>query len=138
METYIRKINYYETDQMGCVHHSNYIRYFEEARTWFMERLGYPYAQLEAEGVVSPVVSVGCRYRHPVHYGETVAVRVKLTGMTRVRFTFSYEVADAYTGELRAAGQSEHCYLDRQGRIVSMQKVNPAFYERFLAAVEAE
>ncbi|MBQ9686175.1 MAG: acyl-CoA thioesterase [Oscillospiraceae bacterium] len=138
METYIRKINYYETDQMGCVHHSNYIRYFEEARTWFMEQAGYPYSRVEREGVISPVVSVSCQYKHPVHYGETVAIRTRLTGMTRVRFFFRYEVVDAETGQLRATGESEHCYLDRDGRIVSMQKVNPAFYECFLAAMDQE
>ena len=138
METYIRKVNYYETDQMGYVHHSNYIRYFEEARTYFMEQAGYPYARVEREGVISPVVSVSCRYRHPVHYGETVAIRTRLTAMTRVKFLFSYEVVDAETGELRATGESEHCYLDREGRIVSMQKVNPEFYACFLATLEPQ
>jgi len=138
MKSYIRKVNYYETDQMGVVHHSNYIRYFEEARTSFMEQAGYPYARLEAEGILSPVVSVSCRYLKPVRYGESVEIRVYLTRMSRVKTAFRYEVADAATGELRATGESEHGYLDRNGRIVSVQKTAPEFYETFLRETEPE
>ncbi len=138
MKSYIRKVNYYETDQMGVVHHSNYIRYFEEARTSFMEQAGYPYARLEAEGILSPVVSVSCRYLKPVRYGESVEIRVYLIRMSRVKTSFRYEVVDAATGELRASGESEHGYLDRSGRIVSVQKTAPEFYETFLREAEPE
>ena len=72
MRYYDRKINYYETDQMGIVHHSNYIRFFEEARCSFMEQSGYPYARLEEEDIISPTLEVSCRYIHPVRYGDTV------------------------------------------------------------------
>ncbi len=136
MESYVRKINYYETDQMGFVHHSNYIRYFEEARAWFMEQVGYPYAALEAENIVSPVLSVSVRYRHPVRYGETVLIRTRLTSMGRVKCAFVYEVVEEQSGQLRAEGSSEHCFLDREGKVVPIHKKNPAFYEAFLAAAE--
>ena len=62
MRYYERKINYYETDQMAIVHHSNYIRYFEEARVSFMEQAGYPYERLEAEEILSPVINVSCKF----------------------------------------------------------------------------
>ena len=58
--TYERKANYYETDMMGVVHHSNYLRYFEEARIAFMDSLGIPYKELEENGIMSPVLSVQC------------------------------------------------------------------------------
>lgn len=138
METYVRKVNYYETDQMGFVHHSNYIRYFEEARAWFMEQVGYPYAELEENEIVSPVLSVSCQYRHPVRYGETVLIRTRLTSMGRVKCAFAYEVVEEKSGQLRATGSSEHCFLDRDGKVVSIQKKNPAFYEAFLAAAEKQ
>ena len=65
-------VRYYETDQMGIVHHSNYIRYFECARNGMMADGGYPIEQCEAEGVVIPIVSVKCRYRHSALMGDTV------------------------------------------------------------------
>lgn len=65
-------VRYYETDKMGIVHHSNYIRYFECARNLMIREGGYPIEQCEADGVVIPIVSVECRYRHPAKMGDTV------------------------------------------------------------------
>ena len=67
-------VRYYETDQMGVVHHSNYIRYFECARNTLMAEGGYPIEQCEADGVVIPVVSVQCRYHHPARMGDVLRV----------------------------------------------------------------
>lgn len=138
MKIYERPVNYYETDQMAVIHHSNYIRYFEEARVSFMAQIGCPYDALEREGIVSPVLSVSCKYLHAVRFGETVAIKVRLTKMSRVKCSFSYEVCDAVSGELRAKGESEHGFIDRNGRPVIMQKVKPDFYEKFMAELDSE
>ena len=58
-----RKINYYETDRMGVVHHSNYIRYLEEARCYFLENIGIPFEVLEENGITIPVLGVNCTYK---------------------------------------------------------------------------
>ena len=55
MKDYIRKVQYYETDRMGIVHHSNYIRWFEEARIFYMEKMGYSYSEMEKTGIMIPV-----------------------------------------------------------------------------------
>ncbi len=138
MHTYERRVNYYETDRMGVVHHSNYIRYFEEARTHFMEEAGYPYARMEEEGVMSPVTAIACQYKKPVHYPDLIYIRVYLVSMTKFRCAFRYEVADGKTGELRATGTSEHCYLDMSGHIVNIQRQNPVFFETFLKEADGE
>ena len=62
MDAYTHKVQYYETDQMGIVHHSNYIRWFEEARTDFMEQLGMGYAEMEKQGVVGMVLGLAYYY----------------------------------------------------------------------------
>ena len=62
MSTYKHTIQYYETDKMGITHHSNYIRFMEEARIHFLKEAGWPYEKLEEEGVISPVVGVTCDY----------------------------------------------------------------------------
>ena len=136
MKCYVRKINYYETDQMKVVHHSNYFRYFEEARTFFLEELGFPYAKLEEEQLISPVVQISCRYKKPVLYGETVHILVRLVKLSGVRCRFVYEVADEETGELRAVGSSEHCFIDGTGKIVAMNRSCPEFFEAFRKEVE--
>ena len=65
-------VRYYETDQMGIVHHSNYIRYFEFGRSDMMAKAGIPIDKIEAAGVVLPVISVECRYRMPAKMGDRI------------------------------------------------------------------
>ena len=67
-------VRYYETDQMAIVHHSNYIRYFECARTEMLIALDYPIEAIEADGVVMPVVSVTCKYKHSAKMGDVLMI----------------------------------------------------------------
>ena len=73
---YIRKVQYHETDRMGITHHSNYIKWMEEARIDFLDKVGYSYARLEAEGILSPVIGVECSYKHPTTFDDTVRIVV--------------------------------------------------------------
>ena len=129
MEVYRHKTQYYETDQMGIIHHSNYIRWFEEARTDFLEKLGMGYDKMEAEGIISPVLSVSCEYRTMTHFGETVAVAVALTKYNGVRLDLEYTVTNADSGEVRAVGTSEHCFLDREGNILFLKRSSPEYHK---------
>lgn len=138
MRYYERNVNYYETDQMAVVHHSNYIRYFEEARVSFMDQVGYPYERLEREDILSPVIEVSCKYIHAIRFGDRIRIGVRLTKMSRVKCSFSYEITDAVTGEIRARGRSEHGYIGRDGKPVAMNREHPDFYNAFLAELEPE
>lgn len=138
MKTYTRKVNYYETDKMGVVHHSNYIRYFEEARTDFMDQIGCPYHMLEAENLISPVVSVECKYKQSLRFGDTFEVRTSLAKINKVVFAFSYEIYDSSTNELKAYGTSEHCMINDKGEITSMYKKRPDLYQLFVDEFEAQ
>jgi acyl-CoA thioester hydrolase len=71
---YERKINYYETDKMGIVHHSNYIRFFEEARCDLLDVCDLPYNLMEEKGIMSPVLGVSCRYKQHVTFGDSIEV----------------------------------------------------------------
>ena len=61
--TYYRKAQYHETDQMGIIHHSNYVKWMEEARIGYMSRMGFSYKKVEELGVISPVVEISVAYR---------------------------------------------------------------------------
>ena len=67
-------VRYYETDQMGIVHHSNYIRYFECGRSDLLVKIGLPLTEIEAAGVMMPSVSVECKYRTPARFGDTLRI----------------------------------------------------------------
>lgn len=136
MKSYLRKINYYETDQMKIVHHSNYIRYFEEARCYFLECINYPYAKLEEEKIASPVLSVSCEYKRVVKYPDELIIEVMLTELNKVKATFEYRVVDSKTKELKAIGKTEHCFVNEAGKVVSIAKTNPSFYNALVNELE--
>jgi len=127
---YIRKTYYYETDQMGIIHHSNYIRWFEEARAELMEQLGYSYARMENEGVASPLLHVECDYKTMARFGETVRIYPMVTHFNGVRMTVSYKIYDNATGALRTTGLTRHCFT-KGNRPVSLKKEMPALYTLF-------
>ena len=93
---------------MGIVHHSNYIRWMEEARSDYLEKVGYSYVRLEAAGIVSPVVSVSCDYKVSCRFGDTVEARLKLTGYTGVRFDVEYEKLQRLGGRYASAPSAGH------------------------------
>lgn len=122
IEPYRRKAQYYETDQMGIIHHSNYIRWFEEARIDFLEQIGFGYKNMEEQGIISPVLGVSCEYKSMVHFGDTVLIVPKIQAFTGVKLIISYQVIDAFTKEVRTAGESRHCFLNKDGKPVSLKK----------------
>lgn len=132
---YIHKAQYYETDQMGIIHHSNYIRWFEESRVDFMEQMGFGYKEMEEHGIGSPVLSVSCEYLSMTHFGDTVFVLPKIEIYTGTRLTLSYKVLDTEQKILRAKGSSRHCFLSSSsGRPVSLKRLLPEVHELFLEA----
>lgn len=129
---YIRKAQYHETDAMAIIHHANYIRWFEEARVDFMEKMGYGYGRATQAGVDLAVLDVRCDYRSMVRFGDTVAIECAITELSPSRMRVAYRVTDAASGEVRATGESGHCYFDgRRGRPVSLKKALPELYAIF-------
>jgi acyl-CoA thioester hydrolase len=131
IKPYIRKTQYYETDQMGIIHHANYIRWFEEARTDFMEQLGFTYKNAEDASVSFAVLSVSAEYKSMIRYGDTVKIYSRITAMTPARMTVAYRIEDSETGQLRTVGESGHCYMGRQGRPVNLKRTLPRLYDLF-------
>lgn len=130
----IHKVQYYETDMMGVTHHANYIHWMEEARIDFMDRIGFPYRRMEAEGVLSPVRSLQARYLKPCTFGDEVEITVGVKDFNGVVITISYDMR--LDGEQIFTGSSEHVFLDREGKFVRMRKVMPAFCEAIEQCME--
>lgn len=137
-KAYLHKVQYYETDQMGVVHHSNYIRWFEESRVDFMEQIGSNYDALERDGYISPVTSVKCDYKTMARFGDSVYIITKLERFNGITFSLSYKVIDSVTKELRAVGESNHCFINGKGKLISLKKENMKYYELLLEATGKE
>ena len=131
METYIHKVHYYETDKMGFVHHSNYIRWFEEARSDFFDKIGAPYTVTESMGIISPVLSVSCEYKSMMRFGQTCRIEVRITKLTPVRMSLEYRFYDADTNELCGTAASGHCFIGANGHPLSLKKHLPDVFELY-------
>ena len=118
-------VQYYETDMMGVTHHANYIRWMEEARIDFMDRIGFPYRRMEAEGIVSPVKSLQANYLKPSTFGDEVEISVRVKAFNGVVITLAYEMH--LEGEPVFTGTSEHVFLNRKGQFARMRRDLPAF-----------
>lgn len=129
---YKRKVFYYETDQMGIVHHSNYIRWFEEARIDYMDQLGLGYSEMEKQGIISPVLSVEANYLRMLHFGDSVTIDAWIKEYNGIKLTVAYEVTGDKTGKVYCKGTSKHCFLERTGRPLSLKQSSPAIHELFL------
>ena len=127
IQPYRHEVKYYECDRMGITHHSNYIRFMEEARVDWMDQLGYGFDRMEAEGVVSPVVSVDCRYRHSTTFKDVVEVAVRVQEMSALKIVFGYTMESA--GRVVCTATSTHCFLEN-GRPVSLEKRFPELYAK--------
>ena len=128
MELYLHKVQYYETDQMAIVHHSNYIRWMEEARIDFLSRIGCDYKTMEDNGIISPVTAVDCRYKVSARFGDTVAVRVWVEEFRGAKLKIGYEMTNQ-EGTLVAEGHSEHCFISREGKLLNLKRSNPDIFD---------
>lgn len=135
IKPYKHTVQYYETDRMGFAHHSNYIRWMEEARSDFFDQIKWPYVKTEEMGIISPVVSLECKYKHPTTYADVVSIEISVEEVKRAKFRVSY-VMKNQNGDLVCEAASEHCFLDKAGNIVRMDKQFPEFYADMLNLIK--
>lgn len=131
-----RKINYHETDRMGVVHHSNYIKYMEEARCDWLESVDMPFSLLEENGITIPVLGVNCQYKYHVTFGDTVIIKPYVKEYTGVRMTVGYTMEDKKTGKVVLVGETKHCFTDRSLKPISLKKHVPQFNAKFESLLE--
>ena len=124
-----RTINYYETDKMQVVHHSNYIRFLEECRMDFLRQIGLDYEKLEEAGIMIPVLSVSCNYRTPARFGEVISIIPKLERFHGVKFDMSYKIYNEDLTELHNEATSSHCFVDFDFKPVRIKKEFPKLCE---------
>ncbi|MCR5146071.1 MAG: acyl-CoA thioesterase [Clostridia bacterium] len=130
---YLRKINYYETDKMGIVHHSNYIRFLEEARCRWLEEKGISMELLEDKGYTIPTLEVNCKYKNPVTSGDVISIIPKISEYNGVKMTITYEVTNKETGKVVIDAYTKHCFTNRELRPINIKKydetINKVFEE---------
>ena len=127
MKKCIHKVNYYETDKMGITHHSNYIRWMEEARIDFLEQIGFSYDKLEKDGIISPVIAVECDYKMSTTFGDNIEIQVEIEECKGVKLVIKYTMKNANTNEIVLIGRTKHCFLNKDNKPIILKKDFPEF-----------
>lgn len=130
--TYERRINYYETDKMGIVHHSNYIRFLEEARCYMLDEMGIPYSYLEEQKIMIPVLGVNCSFKQHVTFDNIIIIEPCIKDFNGVRLTVGYNVTNKGNGNIVLTGETKHCFTDTSLRPIRLQKSFPDIYDKFI------
>ena len=108
-------VRYYETDQMGIVHHSNYIRYFECGRSDMMAKAGLPIDVIEKAGVMLPIVAVECKYRRPALMGDRIRIVSMIDTLPTAKLVVNSEIYNQ-KDELLCKGSVTLGFLDANTR----------------------
>ena len=112
------RVRYAETDQMGFLHHSQFLVYFEMGRTELLRSRGLVYRDLEAQGFLLVIVRAACRYHRPARYDDLLQLRTTVARVTAARIDHRYELFR--DGQLLAEGETTLACVDRAG---SLQRI---------------
>mgnify|MGYP001044402015 FL=1 len=109
------RVWYKHTDQMGICHHSNYICYYEAARSDLMRWLGLSFAEVERRGIMMPILEVQSKYLRPARYDELLTVRILLKERPMARIEFFYEIYNEQ-GQLLNTGMTQLGFIHSDTR----------------------
>lgn len=147
------RVQYKDTDQMGVVHHGNYITWFEVARTEWMRHFGMSYHAIEEQGLLLPVLEANAVYKNSARFDDLVVLFTRVEAYSPIRLAFEYEArriseedwlangkesateAEPY-GELLTTGKTTHMWVNEAWKPVKLHKTHPEIYERIKKMVE--
>lgn len=105
------RVRYAETDQMGVVYHGNYAQYFEIGRVEWLRKMGLSYKQMEADGVMLPVISLSLKFKKSARYDDLIKVKTQLVKMPSATIEFDYEIVNE-VGEILTTGNTSLVFID--------------------------
>ena len=112
------RVTYADTDAMGIVYYSHYLRWFEMGRTELMRSLGLAYKEIENQGTYLPVSEVFCRYLVSAKYDDVLIIETSVDFLKRASIQFAYRILRKADAVHLVTGTTLHAFVDREGRIV--------------------
>jgi len=114
-ETQVR-VRYAETDQMDIVYHANYAQYFEVGRAESIRQLGYTYKDMEAMGIIMPIIDIHMRFMRPAHYDDLLTVKTTLKELPTYHWIEFHQEVFNEAGKLLTTGRVVLYFLDAKTR----------------------
>lgn len=120
---------YNETDQMGIIHHSVYVNWFEVGRTECIREFGISYSGIEEKGFLLPVIGVNVSYKVSAKYEDVVQIITHVSSYNGLRLNFHYEVRRKEDNVLLVQGETKHCWTTKEMKPISLKKHWPELHE---------
>ncbi|MCH1625659.1 acyl-CoA thioesterase [Ferdinandcohnia quinoae] len=132
------EVRYAETDQMGVVYHANYLVWMEVGRTQLIKDLGFNYAEMENEGILSPVIDLQISYKMPMRYGQVAMIKTWIDYYDGIKVIYGYEIITP-DGSTSVTGTSSHvCVKKDSFRPIRIRKLFPDWHEAYEKAKKKE
>lgn len=132
-------VRYAETDQMGIVHHSVYPIWYEAGRTDYIKMFGISYTEMEAAGVMMPLINLTCHYGIPAKYEDVVVVETRATKLSAAKMVLYYEVQRKSDGVLLGSGTTEHGFVDSKTfKPINVKKKLPELFAKISEDIREE
>lgn len=126
------RVHFYETDQMGVVHHANYFRWFELGRVEFLRSIGVTLGALIDDGILFPITEIDAKFHAPARYDDLIEIEVKPVELTKVKLVFDYVIRIAGSDKILVTGHSLNVFTDAAtGKII---RIPDKFCDKFLQA----
>ena len=123
-------VRYAETDQMGIVHHSNYLIWFEAGRTDFIKGSKISYTEMEEEGILIPLAESSCKYIVGAKYEDELIIETWVKELTPIKVEFNYSVIREKDQKEIAKGSTVHVFVSKEFKIINLKKANPEMFEK--------
>ena len=115
------KVNFFDTDLMGVVHHSNYIRWFEIGRVEYLRSIGINLNEMMADGILFPITNIDAQYHSPAHFDDILEIETTATALTKVKMEFEYKIFREGEDKLLVSGHSQNVFTNAEtGKITRL------------------
>lgn len=108
--TTTHRVKFFDTDVMGVVHHSNYIRWFETGRVEFLRAIGIDLNEMMRDGILFPIIDIGAKFHAPAHFDDDLEILTTAEALTRAKMKFSYAIRKCGDEKILAEGTSTNVF----------------------------
>lgn len=134
----IHKVQYYETDSMRIVHHSNYVKWMEEARQTFFKEAGFNWKKMEEmTGIMIPVLFQSVEYKQMIKFDEDVNIICTCNKFNGVKMEFIYDFCVSDSDKIKAVGITKHGFIDANYRPIALQEKYFEGYKQLKRFIES-
>ena len=117
------RVLFADTDAMGVVYHTNYIKWFEHGRNEFMRQIGIPYTELGKLGLNLPLIKVNCEYLKFATYDQLLTIETKFDYIKKATIRFNSKIWDENKENLLVEGYTIHVCTNNEGRMRRIPKL---------------